>query len=146
MIMRADEIKNVIRDSLPENEQIEQFIPKAIADGKYMSIATTPLRVILCKRGMFKYSYEDFPWVTLKKVVLEEGVVKGTICFSKQDGSELRLRNIKKEHARQLCGYARTMIDNASLRKLRMGKTCPDCGELVKQMAKICPYCRHEFE
>ncbi len=144
--MKTEEIKDAIQESLPRGENIEQFIDKAITDGKNVSVAVTRKRIVLCKKGIFKKTYEDHLWLKFDSVVLEEGLLRGAVLFGEQGEDKLQVKSLSKEEARKLCGYAKTMISKTNIKKIASGKTCPDCREIVKHIARVCFHCGYNFD
>ena len=143
--MKPDDIKQAIYDSLPEGEEICQFIPDIHSDRKNFAIAVTANRLVICKKGFIKHNYTDYPGIRLDKVELEEGFRKSSLTLELKGGEKLNFERVDKEDARKLCGYARTMIAEADQRASVAVKICPDCGAQLKRRAKICPYCEYKF-
>jgi hypothetical protein len=142
--MRPEEIREAIAESLPSGEDIQQFIPEVVSDGKYFSLAVTPNRIVLCKKKFARLSNEDYPATRLDKITLEEGWLKSSLHLKLKDGTELKLERVGKEDARELAGLVRTMISMVEAGP-NATKICPDCGAQLKQTVKICPYCEFKF-
>jgi ribosomal protein L40E len=145
MPMRAEEIQARIKDSLPENEEIREFIPEIVADGKFYSLAVTANRLVMCKKRFAKLSNEDYPATRLDKISVEEGWLKSSLHLKLKDGTELKLERLKKDDARRVAGLIRTMISIAELGPNTV-KICPDCGAQLKIISKVCPYCEYKFD
>ncbi len=143
--MKAEDIKQAITDSLPDGEEICQFIPDVHSERKNYALAVTSHRLIICKKGFIKHSYSDYPGIRLEKVELEEGFRKSTVTLEMKGGEKLNFERLDKDNARTLCGFARTMISEADQRASVAIKICPDCGAQLKKRAKICPYCEYKF-
>jgi len=144
--MKPDEIKTAIEESLPADENIDQFVGSCISRGNRVAVAATSKRLIICKKGIFKKRFDDYLWVDFKKVALEEGIRKSTIQLALFEDDELLIKNLDKDEARKICGYARKIITDANIKKISTGKKCPQCGEVVKHLAKVCIHCYYNFE
>ena len=146
IFMKTEEIMQAISESLPAGEDIQQLIENVELDNKQYSVAVTPNRLVLCKHSFpNRLTNEDYPATRLDKIKLEEGWRRTTVCFKLKDGSELKLEQIKKEEAREMAGHIRTMISMVEAGP-NTTKICPDCGAQLKALAKVCPYCEHEFK
>lgn len=143
--MKPEEIKQAIKDSLPEGEEICQFIPDVTCENKNYAVAVTLNRLIICKKSFLKHNYSDYPAVNLARVKLEEGFWKSSVTLEMKDGETLNFERLDKDSARKLCSFARTMIAKAESRAAAAIKICPDCGAQLKHNTKICPYCEYRF-
>ena len=142
--MKPDELKAAIKASLPSGEDIQLFVPDAVANGKYYSVAVTPNRLVMCRKKLAGFSNEDYPASRFDKVTLEEGWLKAKLTIKFKDGSEMELERLKKEDGRKFAGLVRTMIAMVEIGP-NSTKICPDCGAQLKYMAKTCPYCNFQF-
>jgi ribosomal protein L40E len=143
--MKPEDIKQAIKDSLPEGEDICQFIPDVHSERHNYALAVTSNRLIICKKGFIKHNYSDYPGIKLERVKLEEGMWKSSVTFELKGGEKLNFERLDKDSARKLCGFARTMIAEADSRASVAVKICPDCGAQLKKRAKVCPYCEYQF-
>ncbi len=143
--MKPDEIKTAIEESLPVDENIDQYVDSGILSGNRVAIATTSKRLIICKKGIFKKSYNDYLWIRFQKVILEEGIRKSSIQLALGEDKELLIKNLDKEEARKICGFARKIITEANIKKIATGRTCPRCREVVKHLAEVCIHCGYDF-
>lgn len=108
-------VKRAIKASLPRGESVRHFIGNAFSDKNQVAIAATQRRLIIYKKSFLKCNQEEHPWKTLAKVSLDEEKFKGSsIMFEDKEGEEIRIDNIAKRQARNLCGFARQMISEAA--------------------------------
>ncbi len=144
--MKTEEIKEAISESLPNGEDINQLIEEVEVDRKNYSVAVTPNRIVLCKHSFpNRLSNEDYPATRFDTIKLDEGWRRTTVIVKLKDGKELKLEQIKKEDARTMAGYIRTMISRVEAGPM-INKICPDCGAHVNNLAKTCPFCDFDFK
>jgi len=144
--MKTDVIKTAIEESLPADENIDQYIDSGILSGNRVAIATTSKRLIICKKGIFKKSYKDYLWIRFQNVILEEGLRKSSIQLALAGDDKLLIKNLDKDEARKICGFARKIITVTSIKKISTGRTCPRCKEVVKHLAEVCIHCGYDFK
>ncbi len=144
--MKTEEIIEAITDSLPPGEDIFQLIEEVEIEKKNYSVAITPNRIVLCKHSFGnRITNEDYPSTRFDKIKLDEGWRRTTVNVKLKDGNELKLEQIKKEDARKMAGYIRTMISRVEAGP-KITKICPDCGAHLSTLVKVCPHCEYDFK
>lgn len=140
-----------IREAIPAGESIIASIESAPLFGNTeLVVAATQLHLVFAhKKGLFSWEIVSKELVDMRPSVdiyLTQGLLFAAVTFRNAAGDEIfTMRNVSKADARHFVGSISSLRAQTRELAANQTKTCPDCAETVKYMAKVCRYCGHRF-
>ena len=117
-------------------------------DRKPTSVVPTDKRLMTCSSRFlgFHKVVDDFSWSAFSHVKITQkfGSYTMELKFRNKEGS-LTLEGITKENFDAFYRRIRERIAKYDEKYKISSKICPQCGEIIKLIAKQCPHCQTEF-
>ena len=117
-------------------------------DNKNMALVPTDKRLMLCKSHWWGLNNEvdDYKWGKFYHVKISKKWGKYNIELRLRGGrGTLRLEKFDKENFEAFYRRIQERISRFDEKFKISSKICPQCGEIIKFVAKECPHCSHLF-
>lgn len=139
-------IEKQCKKHLMPNEKVYATIFSEPFSGSDRRFVVTNHRVFEFRKKLLSWEFYYYQLKYIKKLhfFLDEGLFKSKIVLRGDD--ELCIPSVKKGDAREFLAALEYAVNQNTEMLSQQTKTCPECAETIKLMAKKCKYCGHKFK
>lgn len=132
---------------MPSEEILATLLSDPVFGTEHRYCVTNMRLFEICKKSVFSWEINPFPLLKVRELnfTIDEGVWKSTISIHRNGKDKEKIGSVNKSDAREFM----SALEYATTQNLELAsqqtKTCPECVEQVRLLAKKCKHCGFRF-